>query len=289
MTMMACLFGLVAAIAFALGLALQQRGTLQTTAREDDPRFLREVLSKPIWLLGSLLLFCGWIAQAAALKYGSLALVQSLLALSIVFALPLGKFLTSQQVSRRSLIGALATLVGIVLLVIPGQAQGGIDHPGAARWWISGISILALIPVLMLLARFRRGPARAALFGVAAGLAFAFQAAATKMLVLEFANGLSGVFVSWPLYVVVAAEVGGLALQQSALKTGFLAPAAAALNAATLATSLVLGAAVFAEPLIGGAGHTLLVVVGLIIAMVGVVTLSASTGPDAGELPQSEL
>ena len=122
---MACLFGLLSALTFALGLTLQQRGT----AREGDSRFFREILSKPVWLLGSFLLFCGWIAQATALRYGSLALVQSLLALSIVFALPFGKLLTSQQIGRRAFVGALTTLAGVVLLVTLGQTQGGIDHP----------------------------------------------------------------------------------------------------------------------------------------------------------------
>lgn len=282
---MACFFGLLSALAFALGLTLQQRGTLQTTAREGDPRFFREVLSKPVWLLGTFLLFCGWIAQATALRYGSLALVQSLLALSVVFALPFGKVLTSQQINRRAFVGAVTTLAGIVLLVTLGQTQGGIDHPAAARWWISGFSILALIPLLILLARFRRGAVRAAIFGLVAGLAFAFQAAATKMLVLELGHGLWGIFVSWPLYIAVAAEVGGFALQQSALKTGCLAPAAAALNAATLAASVVLGVAVFEESFISGSGHMLFAVVGLIIALAGVVMLAAQTQTDSDLLP----
>jgi drug/metabolite transporter (DMT)-like permease len=272
---MVYLFGLLSAFVFALGLTLQQRGTLQTAAPEGDPRFLHEVLRKPVWLLGSLLLFCGWLAQATALRYGSLALVQSLQALSLVFAPPLGRYLTSQQLGRRSLAGALTTLVGIVVLVTLGQPQGGVVRPTAARWWISGLSILALIPMLILLARSRRGAVRAALFGAAAGLAFAFQAAATKMLVIELGHGLPGVFASWPLYVFVGAELGGFALQQSALKTGFLAPAAATLNAATLAASVGLGVAVFEESFFRGSGRLLPAVVGLVMAIVGVVTLAA--------------
>ena len=272
---MAYLFGLLSAFVFALGLTLQQRGTLQTAAPVGDPRFLRQVLRKPVWLLGSLLLFCGWIAQATALRYGSLALVQSLQALSLVFVLPLGRYLTSQGLGRRSFVGALTTLVGILLLVTLGRPQGGVAQPAAARWWISGLAILVLIPVLILLARSRRGAVRAALFGAAAGLAFAFQAAATKMLVIELGHGLPRVFTSWPLYVFVVAELGGFALQQSALKTGFLASATGALNAATLAVSVVLGVAVFEESLFRGSGRMLPAVVGLIIAIVGVVTLAA--------------
>jgi drug/metabolite transporter (DMT)-like permease len=282
--MMVYLFSLLSAFTFALGLTLQQRGTLQTAAPEGDPRFLRQVLRKPVWLLGSVLLFCGWLSQATALRYGSLALVQSLQALSLVFALALGRYLTHQPVGRRSYLGALTTLLGIILLVTLGQPHGGVAQPAAARWWISGFLILALMSGFILLARSRRGAVPAALFSTAAGLAFAFQAAATKMLVIQLGRGLPGIFVSWPLYVLIAAELGGFALQQSALKTGFLAPATAALNAATLAASVVLGVAVFEESLSHGSGRMSLAVVGLIIAIVGVVTLAtpAQRGAESG-------
>jgi hypothetical protein len=45
-------------------------------------------------------------------------LVQSLCALSLVFALPLGARLTNQYIGRRSIIGACATLIGIVLFIL---------------------------------------------------------------------------------------------------------------------------------------------------------------------------
>ena len=216
--------------------------------------------------------------QAAALDRGSLALVQSLQALSLVFALPLGVRLTGQRVGRRSIIGACATVVGIIMLVELGQPQGGISHPRAAVWWISGLIILALMLALVLLARRRRGPVPAALFAVAAGLGFAFQAAVTKVFVTELGRGLGAVLSSWPVYMVIVAEVAGFTLQQSALKTGFLAPAMAALNAATLAVSVILGVAVFQESISAGHGRLAFALSGLVIAVVGVVTL-ASVAP----------
>jgi drug/metabolite transporter (DMT)-like permease len=136
------LLGLLAAFSFAFGLVLQQRGTLQTTAPEGDPRFLAEVVRKPVWLIGGLLVIVGWILQAWALDYGSLVVVQSLMALSLVFALPLGVRFTGQHVGRRSIIGALTTLVGIVLLVAVGQPQGGISQPSSTAWITAGLIIL---------------------------------------------------------------------------------------------------------------------------------------------------
>ncbi len=130
--MSATVLALLAALAFALGTVLQRRGTLQTSAAEGDPHFLAEIIRKPVWLLGGALQICGWIFQAVALERGSLALVQSLCALSLVFALPLGVRLTGQQVDRRSIIGALATLLGIVSFVALGQPQGGTSQPEAS-------------------------------------------------------------------------------------------------------------------------------------------------------------
>ena len=39
---------LVAAVAFAFGAVLQQKGTLNTKSGEGDPRFLVEILHEPI-------------------------------------------------------------------------------------------------------------------------------------------------------------------------------------------------------------------------------------------------
>jgi drug/metabolite transporter (DMT)-like permease len=118
------LLSLLSAFAFALGSVLQQRGTLQTKAAEGDPRFLVEIIRKPVWLLGGALQACGWVLQAAALDRGSLVIVQSLCALSLVFALPLGARLTGQRVGFRSEVGACFTLLGIITFVAVGQPQG---------------------------------------------------------------------------------------------------------------------------------------------------------------------
>lgn len=271
---MVYVLGLLAALSFALGLVLQQRGTLQTTAPEGDPRFLAEIVRKPVWLIGGVLVLVGWVLQAAALNYGSLVLVQSLMALSLVFALPLGVRFTGQRVGRRAVIGAVTTLVGIVLLVAIGQPQGGISEPAAAAWWISGLTIAVLVVLLAWMARRRRGAVAAALFAASAGTCFAFQAAVTKVFVTELSSG-GGIFSSWPVYVLIISAVVGFVLQQSALKTGFLAPAMGALNAATLAVSVILGVTVFQEALSAGRGRLSPAIIGLVIAIIGVLLLAS--------------
>jgi drug/metabolite transporter (DMT)-like permease len=265
---------LLSAFAFALGTVLQQRGTLQTSAAEGDPRFLAEIIRKPVWLLGGSLQVCGWVLQAAALGRGSFVLVQSLCALSLVFALPLGVRLTGQRVGRRSIIGACTTLLGIITFVALGQPQGGASQPEAAAWLTSGLIITALMILLAWLAHRRRGAIAAALFATAAGLGFAFQAAVTKVFVTQLGYGLGAILSSWTTYVLILSALAGFALQQSALKTGFLAPAMGAVNAATLAMSVLLGVTLFQESISRGQGRLLPALIGLTLAIIGVVLLA---------------
>lgn len=106
--MKANVLALLAACAFALGNVLQQKGTLEAPAQGDDPRFLVQVLCRPVWLAGGAFQISGWIHQAVALDTGSLIDVQSLTTMSLVIALPLGKRITGQEVSRRVWTGAAA-------------------------------------------------------------------------------------------------------------------------------------------------------------------------------------
>jgi hypothetical protein len=80
---------LLAAFALGLGPILQQKDTLESPAGENDPRFLAHILRRPVWLAGVGCIVVGWVLQAVALDKGSLIAVQSLIALSLVIALPL--------------------------------------------------------------------------------------------------------------------------------------------------------------------------------------------------------
>src|ERR1700692_4264310 len=124
---MAILLALLAASAFAMGSVLQQKGTLEASAQGDDPRFLVQILKRPVWLVGGGLQATGWILQAAALDRGSLVVVQSITATSLVIALPLGAHFTNQEISRRVVLGAVAIIVGIVLFLSVGSPQKGVS------------------------------------------------------------------------------------------------------------------------------------------------------------------
>ncbi len=211
---MVVLFGLLAALAFALGTVLQQKGTLEAPATERDPRFLVQILRRPVWLAGAASQATGWVLQAAALDRGSLVVVQSLTATSLVIALPLGARLTGQHIDRRTGLAALATVLGILLFLSVGTPQGGTAHPDAAAWWSAALTAAVVIGILASLGRGRSSATRALFFGSAAGVGFALQSSVTKEFTTVLGNGLVAILSSWTVYVLILSAIVGFALQQ---------------------------------------------------------------------------
>jgi drug/metabolite transporter (DMT)-like permease len=270
----------VAAVLFALGTVLQQKGTMSTEAGEDDPRFLVQILHRPVWLIGAALMAIGWVVQAIALDRAALVVVQSLTALQLVIALPLGALFTDQHIGRREVSGAGLTLFGIIIFIGAGQPQGGTSHPTATAWWTSCLVIFALVAVLVVVGARFSGGAKAITLGAAAGLGFGLQAAVTKTFVTEVGGGVLSLLSSWSVWILILSALTGFALQQTSLKTGVLAPAMASASSVTLFTSVILGIAVYGEQLSkSGASHSASAWAGLVVAMLGVALLAGSESP----------
>src|SRR6478735_2875376 len=103
---MAAALALVAAFLFALAATLQQKGALNLpTISLAQPGSLLRLVGQTTWLIGTLVLLVGYLFQAGALDRGRLSVIQPLLVATVVFALPLGYFLTTQHVGRREVIG----------------------------------------------------------------------------------------------------------------------------------------------------------------------------------------
>ena len=277
--MKAVILALLAALAFAIGSVLQQKGNLEVPNEGDDSRFLTQIIRRPVWLAGAACQGSGWVFQAVAFDSGSLILVQSLSTLSLVFALPLGTRLTGQEISRQVWIGAAAVVTGIVLFLAVGSPAAGTTTPPASAWWSAGLVSLLFVALLGRFGWHRRGAQRALLFGSAAGVAFAMQSAVTKVFVSVVSQGPWAVLSSWTIYVLIATAVVGFGLQQSALRTGVLAPAMASSNAVTLFGSVVFGAAVFGESLSSTGVRLAPSLIGLGVALTGIILLAGAKPP----------
>jgi hypothetical protein len=171
-------------------------------------------------------------------------------------------------------------VLGLAVFVVVGKPAAGTETGNATAWVVSALVVVVLVVTLTLLVRHRPPAVAAVLLGTASGVRFGFQAAATKIFVQHLGNGIVGLLETWSVYALIVCAVFGFALQQSALKTGVLAPAMASTNVANMIVSVTLGAFVFEETLSRGHGRFLVSIGALAVTVLGVLLLTRAEAPD---------
>jgi drug/metabolite transporter (DMT)-like permease len=265
---------LAAALLFALGTVLQQRAGLEAPVEGSSSGLLVQMAKRPVWLLGILADGFGFIAQAAALGFGRLAVVQPLLVASVVFALPLGARLTGQKVKPIDIGAALLVTAALVAFLTFADPSGGRADAPLGDWLIAIGACLAVCVPLVIAGRTGAPPRRAALLGIATGVLFALSAALTKAVVDELDDGIFTIFTTWHLYGLVVIGYASMTLNQMALNTGALAPAVATSMAFDPITSVVLGVVLLDESLNVGALEIAVSLLALVAAGIGMAVLS---------------
>src|SRR5215203_5475343 len=171
----------MAAFLFALAATLQQKGALNLAGVSlAKPMSLVRLVGQRMWLMGTTALLVGYVLQAGALDRGRLAIIQPLLVMTVVFALPLGYFLTNQHVGRSEMVGAAVIVCGLALFALYGDPAGGRENAPGSEWAIA-IAVIGVVCTTLLLFGGRGGPGmRAAVYGTVAGILFGLSAALTK-------------------------------------------------------------------------------------------------------------
>ncbi|WP_343710701.1 DMT family transporter, partial [Mycobacterium sp.] len=131
----AALFALGAALCVALGDVLQQRAAhrITDTTRSNIELFAK-LLGNRRWRWGALLLIASIALQAAALDQGSVLLVQALLVLSLLFALPISARLSDRAVSGREWVWAVVLTAAVTVIVTVGNPQAGQSRASLQTW-----------------------------------------------------------------------------------------------------------------------------------------------------------
>jgi drug/metabolite transporter (DMT)-like permease len=282
----AATLALIAAFLFALAATLQQKGALNLpTISLADPKSFVRLLGQTMWLIGTVALFTGYLFQAAALDRGRLSVIQPLLVTTVVFALPLGYFLTKQHVGRREVIGAVVIVIGLGLFVYFGDPAGGNENAPNAQWAIT-IGLLSTLSILLLvLGRGGGLSMKAAVYGTVAGILFGLSSALTKP-TLDYLHESVGTMLShWECYVLAVAGVLGFVLQQVSLGTGRLAPSVATVSVANPIVGILIGIVLLDERLSRPLWHVVLAFIGLGVALVGAVVISLAREATEEEAP----
>jgi len=196
----------------------------------------------------------------------------------VIWALPLGYFLTQQAIGGREVVGAGIIVVGLALFASFGHPAAGVDNAPTSDWVASILVICAACVALLIFANRGSLSTRAALLGTVAGLLYGLSATLMKPVVESVhTEGFWSVVAGWQFWVWGIAGVIGFVFQQLSLSTGRLVPSVAAVSVANPVISVLLGALVLQERLEKNPPwHAVVAVGALCLALVGSVVISSA-------------
>jgi drug/metabolite transporter (DMT)-like permease len=267
---------LLSSALFGAGVALQQRPAselpMELAAR---PGLLVRAARQPIWLLGVAAEIGGFVLQVIALRHGSLVVVQPLLTTSLLFTIGLAGRWNRYRVTGPEWAALTAVVVGLaIFLVVAHPSERSSGAADAADWVLTGVSIGAGIGLLVWYGLRHNGRARAASFGLAAGLGDAIMAVLTKAFSHVTEHGLATTVTSWVPYALAAAGLGAMLLTQTAYQAGLPKVSLPIITVTDPLVSCGIGVALFGEALHLGAGRGPIVVLAIAIMGSGLVVLS---------------
>lgn len=247
---------------------------------------------RPLWLLGAVLDGVGYLFQFLALRRGSLALVEPLLVLSLVFALPVAARLEHRRITASELRSVAVTVAGLALfLEIAHPALG--NPRGSWEAWLGLSAVIAALCGALALGARAGSPRRAAvLYSAASGTAFGYVAAVTERTGHLLYQGVLHTLATWPPYVLVVAAVAALALTQSGFQAGVLSLSLPTLTIAQPLVALAIGIGFFGERVDARGVRPAVEVIGLAMMTFGVYFLARSpviappkAASDPGKVP----
>lgn len=271
----AALLALASALCIATGDVLQQRAAYCITDRSVGPvELIAKLLRDLRWWWGALLLAASIALQAAALGRGSVLLVQALLMLSLLFALPINARAWHRKVTGGEWIWAGLLTAAVVVIVIVGNPQAGRSGASLGAWVAVAVVLAPLLVACLVVGRFRGGALAAALFAFVSGSLWGVFAVLAKEVVARLGDGGWAPARTPELYACILAAVGGVVWSQAAFQAGPLTASMPTLQVSQPAVAALLGVVVLGETLnTGRAGMMSLVTAGL-VATAAVVKLA---------------
>jgi drug/metabolite transporter (DMT)-like permease len=302
-------FALLAAFLFAGSASLQQHAAQEDRHQDRQPhtgptgdgrlrravifvglwRLLYRLVRQPLWIVGWCTNLVGFLVQAVALHFGSVALVQPVLVTQLLFALPMAAAWQRRRPGLRDWASSALISAGLVVfLAVRGVApvEDRADRPKLA---LGCLAAAALVAVLLLACVGVSRLVRASMIAVGAGVCFAVSAAMIKLTSDDLLHaGVAATARDWPGYALAASALGGLLLEQGAFAAGSLPAAVAAMSITNPVVSYLLGVFAFgvmppesAGALAGLAGAAVLICVGAVgLAHSPIVRSDASGSSD---------
>jgi drug/metabolite transporter (DMT)-like permease len=237
---------------------------------------LTHALRRGVWLLGFFFMICAFLFQAFALHIGRLSVVQPILTVELLFLVFILGTYFGYKVTAREWVGATAIAVGLAGFLDFSDPGGGEHVPSNLGWIVTGS--IATFVIVAGVVTTRWGPRwwKAAMFGAAAAMSYAFTAALIKAVSNFAAIDWVSVLWHWQTYGVIAFGLTGLFLTQNAFHAGPLAASQSTLVLVDPLFSIMIGIFLYGDSLRTSEPWGPLEALSLLLMFVGVVFLSNS-------------
>lgn len=247
---MVYLLALSAALSNALTSLLQRMG-VEDAPEESTLKFslLTHAIKRGVWLLGFVFMVASFVMQAVALHLGDLSQVQPILTTELLFLIVLLATWFRFRIGFQEWLGCLAAAGGLAGFLVFAQPAGGNLSPSALEWIVAGSACGGAVTLAVILAL--RGPRwwRAAMFGAAGAIGFAFTAALIKRVGDYVTSDWTSLFLHWQTYALAVCGVGSVFLAQNAFHAGPIAASQTALVLVDPLASLAIGIGLFGDNL----------------------------------------
>jgi drug/metabolite transporter (DMT)-like permease len=175
--------------------------------------------------------------------------VQPILTTELLFLVLLLATWFRFHIGLREWLGCVAAAGGLAGFLIFANPGGGNEDPTNLEWAIAG-SVCGAVVVICVMAALR-GPRwwRAAMFGAAGAIGFAFTAARVKRVGDYVASDWPSMFSHWQTYALAVTGVASVFLAQNAFHAGPIAASQTALVLVDPLASMAIGIGLFGDNL----------------------------------------
>jgi drug/metabolite transporter (DMT)-like permease len=272
----ACALG--AASCFAVCSVMQHRANAQVESSETlGAGILLRLLRRPLFLAATVIELAGLGLQTVALGLGALIVVQPLLVLGLLLAVPLSAVLDHRPLLRLEVVGAALTVIGLGTFLTAAQPSEGIDVVHLSRA-LPVAGLLVVVTAICVLVSQRDGAHRGVWLGLASGALYGVSSGLIKVVASHFGDIGLRVVEHWPFWAMIAIGAAGLILTQHAFAAGGLGAPLAVLTLAEPVAAVIVGRFVLDEHLAGGVGPIFVEVLGALVAGWGVWMISTQPG-----------
>jgi drug/metabolite transporter (DMT)-like permease len=239
-----------AALANALTSIFQRMG-VESAPADTTLRLglLGYALRRRVWLLGFGLMIVSFVLQAAALHLGRLSQVQPVLTTELVFLVIVLATWFGFRVTSREWLGCVAVTAGLAGFLYFAHPEYGSGQPATAGWIAAGVA--CSIVIVITTAAALRGPAwwRAAMFGTAAAISFAFTSACTKAVTGFAAADVATLYRHWQTYALAGFGALAVFLAQNAFHAGPIVASQSTIVLIDPLASILIGVFLFGDNL----------------------------------------